>query len=129
VKVDRASMACHLEARVPFLDHRVVETGVSLPEEYTLARGGKRVTKELFARAFGRTLADRPKMGFGVPVEQWMRGPLSSRCQELFSLQQLRKHSVLSDELAHQWRSWLARDPQVLWHGFALAEWLSCANP
>ncbi len=116
VKVDRASMACKLEARVPFLDHRVVEAGLSLPAEYTLRGSGKRVTKTLFSRAFGRELAERPKMGFGVPVEQWMRGPLETRCEELFA----RRTGVMTP---FDWRRWLERDPQVLWHAFALAAW------
>jgi asparagine synthase (glutamine-hydrolysing) len=122
VKVDRASMARKLEARVPFLDHRVVEAGLSLPPEYTLRGGGKRVTKTLFARAFGRELAERPKMGFGVPVEQWMRGPLETRCEELFDARGVRDSGVMT---RFEWRTWLARDPQVLWHAFALAAWLA----
>ncbi|HEX7602670.1 MAG TPA: asparagine synthase (glutamine-hydrolyzing), partial [Polyangiaceae bacterium] len=72
VKVDRASMAMHLEARVPFLDHRLAEMGLGLPQRFTLGKDGKEVLRELYARRFGRTLARRKKQGFGVPVEKWL---------------------------------------------------------
>ena len=72
-KVDRASMACHLEVRVPFLDHRLVEAGVGLPERFTLGKNGKEVLRALYARRFGDQLARRKKQGFSVPVERgWL---------------------------------------------------------
>lgn len=125
VKVDRASMAHHLEARVPFLDHRLVEFGVGLPEVYTLGTNGKRVLRELHERRFGRTLARRKKMGFGVPVEKWLRGPLDRACERLFESRRLERFGILStSELsAGRHRAWLQRDPVVLWHTFALAAW------
>lgn len=111
-KVDRASMACGLEARVPMLDHRVVEAGIGLPEQFTIYGSGKRVLRELYRRRFGDALADRKKTGFGVPVEAWMRGPLAPRCE-----------SVMNGTPRDVWDAWLARDPQVLWHLFALRAW------
>ncbi len=126
VKVDRATMACHLEARVPFLDHRVAEAGVGLPAAYTLGGGGKRVLKELYRRRFGSALADRKKQGFGVPVEKWLRGHLAPECDRVFEARKLERVGVLSSvELGNgRWRTWAARDPQLLWHAFALAAWL-----
>lgn len=125
VKVDRATMARHLEARVPFLDHRVAEAGVGLRAEYTLGRGGKAVLRELYRRKFGDALANRRKQGFGVPVEKWLRGHLVPACDRLFEAQRLDRHGILrSDTLGHgRWRTWAANDPQILWHAFALAAW------
>jgi asparagine synthase (glutamine-hydrolysing) len=125
-KVDRASMANHLEARVPFLDHRVVETGVGLPARFTLGVRGKEVLRTLHERHFGRSLANRGKHGFGVPVERWLRESLAPACERLFSRERLDQTGVLSsDELSDGgWRRWAARDPQLLWNAFALAVWL-----
>ena len=123
VKVDRASMACHLEARVPLLDHRIVEIGVGLPEEFTLRGPGKRVLRTLHERRFGAKLAKRGKQGFGVPVERWLRGPLEHACQQLFSKASVGRFGIFSDELAQSWQKWARNDPQILWNCFALAAW------
>ena len=121
-KVDRATMAVSLEARVPFLDHRLVEAGVGLPMEIT---NGKRVLKALHARRFGSALANRKKMGFGVPVEAWLRGPLSRACDALFTSERLDRDGLLAGAALSEgrWRSWAVTSPQVLWHAFALAAW------
>ena len=125
VKVDRASMAHHLEARVPFLDHRLVEYGVGLPERFTLGMKGKVVLRELHERRFGRTLARRKKQGFGVPVEKWLRGPLDLACVSLFEKSRLDRFGVLSSDALSggRHREWVRRDPMVLWHALALASW------
>lgn len=130
VKVDRASMACSLEARVPFLDHRVVEFGVGLPETYTLgahgrAFSGKRVLRTLHERRFGHALAHRKKHGFGVPVEKWLRGPFDPACERLFSKDRLDRFGILSSEELSSggFRRWADTDPWILWHAFAMAAW------
>ncbi len=124
-KVDRASMACHLEVRVPFLDHRVVEAGVGLPSRFTLGTNGKEVLRALFQRRFGERLARRKKQGFSVPVERWLGQSLAPACDALFDAGRLDALGLLSStELGDgRWRTWLARDPQILWHAFALAAW------
>jgi asparagine synthase (glutamine-hydrolysing) len=117
-KIDRASMRCGLEARVPMLDHRVVEAGLGLPPRFTIHGSGKRVLRELYRRRFGNELANRKKTGFGVPVEVWMRGPLAQKCAEV-----MRGGSEVIRMSPDVWSEWLARDPQVLWHAFALRSW------
>src|SRR5262249_30016359 len=81
-KVDMASMAHSLECRGPFLDHRVVELAVSLPLRKKLRlRGGrsKVVPKQAFPALLPPPIRTRPKMGFGVPLDRWFRGPLKDQ--------------------------------------------------
>jgi asparagine synthase (glutamine-hydrolysing) len=95
-KVDRASMAVSLEVRVPFLDPDLFAFAWGLSREHRVRNGqGKWVLRELLRRSLPDHLIDRPKMGFGVPVGQWLRGPLRSWADELLDPALVKEQGLL----------------------------------
>jgi asparagine synthase (glutamine-hydrolysing) len=128
VKVDRASMAVGLEIRSPLLDHRVVELALRMPLAHRLGRDrGKLVLAKVLERHVPRELFDRPKRGFGLPIGQWLRGPLRDWAEDLLAASRLRQEGMLDP--ARVRGVWEAhrdgrRDaPELLWHLLMFQAW------
>jgi asparagine synthase (glutamine-hydrolysing) len=129
VKVDRASMAVSLEARVPFLDHRLVHFAARLPLPMKV-RGneGKVLLRRLLFRYVPRDLVDRQKMGFGVPLDSWLRGSLRDWAESLLDADRLRREGFINPEpVRERWEQHLAGRSNwsyLLWDVLMFQAWL-----
>jgi asparagine synthase (glutamine-hydrolysing) len=126
-KVDRASMAISLEVRAPLLDHRVAEFAMSLPPRFKL-RGSetKWLLRRLLIKRVPRELIDRPKMGFGVPLAAWFRGPLRGPMDQYCESRAFEALGLNAEPLRRMWKEFKAgvhHRPDLLWQVFSLAAW------
>lgn len=128
-KVDRAAMAVSLETRVPMLDHRVVELAWQMPLHLKIRRGqSKWVLRQLLYRHVPPTLIERPKMGFTVPIEAWLRGPLRSWAAALIEPNRLRREGILDpapiDRMWRQHQSGAKNWQHQLWDILMFQAWM-----
>jgi asparagine synthase (glutamine-hydrolysing) len=128
-KVDRASMAVSLETRVPFLDHRVAEFAARIPLEMKIRDGsGKHILRQLLYREVPRHLVERPKAGFGIPVGDWIKGPLRPWAENLLDPSTMRAQGFFDPDIVQRrWRDHLAgrRDSTpAIWAILMFQSWL-----
>lgn len=130
VKVDRASMAVSLETRAPFLDRDVMEFAWRLPMHMKLRDGkGKWILRQLLDRHVPRALIERPKMGFGIPLDQWLRGPLREWADDLLAEDRLRREGYLRPEpIIQTWQAHIRGEGSFgyrLWSVLMFQAWLA----
>lgn len=133
VKVDRAAMSCGLETRVPLLDHRIVEFAWSLPSSIKNHEGiGKWPLKQLLYRYVPKNLVDRPKKGFAVPIEKWLRGDLRDWAEDLLDESKLIQQGYFDPKpIREEWRTHLSgrKDRHYgLWTILMFQDWLNSTS-
>ena len=134
VKVDRASMAGSLEARCPLLDKDLVEFSWQIPMHMKADDGsGKKILKSVLAKYIPGELTERKKMGFGVPVGQWLRGPLKAWAEDLLDVNVLQRqaylHAPAVQTLWRQHQSGWRNHSDLLWSILMFQAWLAEQAP
>jgi asparagine synthase (glutamine-hydrolysing) len=129
VKVDRAAMSVSLETRIPLLDHRVIDFAWRLPHSMKLKNGtSKWILRKILDKYVPRNLIDRPKMGFGVPIDSWIRGPLREWAESLIDVSRLNNEGFLNSSMIRKkWEEHLSgkRNWQyAIWNVLMFQAWL-----
>lgn len=131
VKTDRASMAVALEARAPLMDYKLAEYSWQLPMKMKVRGGqGKWLLRQVLKRHVPESLYERPKMGFSVPLAEWLRGPLKGWADDLLSHETLKKQGFLdADPVTKQWQDFqqgapLQEAPKHLWSALMFQAWV-----
>ena len=132
-KVDRAAMAVSLETRIPFLDHRVAELAWRMPLHMKLRNGkGKWALRQILYKHVPSELIERPKAGFGIPLGQWLRGPLYDWAETLINEERLESEGYLNSELVRNtWQQHLSNRydwSHELWSVLMFQAWLDRVN-
>ena len=130
-KVDRASMAVSLEARVPLLDHRIVEFAWSLPDDLKMRDGtGKWLLRKLLSKKVPSELWDRPKKGFSVPLAEWLRGELKDWTYALLDPVDIEQQGLLDGavvaRLLDMHQTGKADNAEPLWSLLMFQQWYRC---
>tara|TARA_B110000305_G_C18844617_1_gene361697 strand:- start:88 stop:531 length:444 start_codon:yes stop_codon:yes gene_type:complete len=128
-KVDRAAMSVSLETRTPFLDHRLVELAWRLPHSFKLNNSqGKLILREILNDYVPKNLIDRPKAGFGIPVGDWLRGPLRCWAEELIREDKINTQGFFYyDPIIKTWNEHLSNShdhTHKLWSILMFQSWL-----
>ena len=98
-KVDRAGMSVSLEGREPFLDHRVIEWAAQLPMDYKYNKGEKKyILKQIVHKYIPQSMMDRPKMGFGIPIANWLSNDLKQFVDQYFDAEYIHKQNIFNNE-------------------------------
>ncbi len=125
VKVDRASMAVGLEARVPLLDHRLVELSWTLPENFKFHKGQtKWILRQLLAKKMPPHIFSGPKKGFAVPISEWLRGPLKPWAEDMINSK--KSEDICQSYIQDLWKSHLDGKydrHEILWSYLMYAQW------
>ena len=126
-KVDRASMAASLETRVPLLDHRLMEFAWTLPADMKVRNGqGKWILRQALNTFVPAPLMDRPKMGFAIPLESWLRGPLQDWASDLLDERRVRDQGFLNaDVVTNEWNQLCAGSGGHQHKAWALLMWMA----
>jgi len=129
-KVDRATMAYGLEARAPLLDYRLVELSWQIPSQIHIQRGsGKQVLRSILEKYVPRPMFERPKSGFGVPIGNWLRGPLRDWAEPMLTPAALSNLGLVRPEkIAALWQSHVSgrtNAQYALWNILMLQAWVS----